>query len=87
MATRYASLNAERALIWRLTHRANIPWLFQHGLHCASARIRAPAFVAIGNPDLIQQRRNRRVPIPPGGTLADYVPFYFTPFSYPAFRS
>jgi hypothetical protein len=37
--------------------------------------------VAIGNPDLIGKRARRQVPIPPGGTLADYVPFYFTPKS------
>ena len=24
---------------------------------------------------------HREVPIPPGGTLSDYIPFYFTPFS------
>jgi hypothetical protein len=33
------------------------------------------------NPDLIDKRRARRVAIPPAGTLADYIPFYFTPFS------
>ena len=38
-----------------------------------------PDFVAIGNPELIGKRTHRTVPLPPGGTLADYVPFYFTP--------
>jgi hypothetical protein len=28
---------------------------------------------------LINKRAHRAVPIPPGGTLSDYVPFYFTP--------
>src|ERR1043165_2475032 len=32
-------------------------------------------------PDLIAKRSHRVVEIPPGGTLADYVPFYFTPWS------
>ena len=32
----------------------------------------------IGNPDLIDKRTHRIVPAPPGGTLSDYVPFYFT---------
>jgi hypothetical protein len=37
--------------------------------------------VNIGNPDLIGKRSGRVVPLPPGGTLGDYVPFYFTPRS------
>jgi len=37
--------------------------------------------VAIGNTDLIARRGRRVVPVRPGGTLSDYVPFYFTPFS------
>jgi len=40
-----------------------------------------PSFVCIGNAELIAARENRTVPIPPGGTLADYISFYFTPFS------
>jgi hypothetical protein len=40
-----------------------------------------PTFVNIGNPDLISKRNGRVVPLPPGGTLSDYVPFYFTPRS------
>jgi hypothetical protein len=32
-------------------------------------------------PDLIDKRTRRQAPLPPGGTLADYVPFYFTPKS------
>nr|EPB95603.1 hypothetical protein L321_12194 [Pseudomonas plecoglossicida NB2011] len=38
-------------------------------------------YVGIGNPELISKRAQRDVPIEPNGTLADYVPFYFTPFS------
>jgi hypothetical protein len=37
--------------------------------------------VSIGNPELIDKRANHPVPLPPGGFLNDYVPFYFTPFS------
>jgi hypothetical protein len=40
-----------------------------------------PNFVAIGNTELIGKRSVREVPIPPGGALSDYVPFYFTPKS------
>lgn len=35
----------------------------------------------IGNQELIARRQEREVPCGPGGTLGDYVPFYFTPYS------
>jgi ssDNA thymidine ADP-ribosyltransferase, DarT len=74
-------LTPERGLLFRITHVANLPWLLANGLHCANGAAADPNFVAIGNPDLIGKRAHRAVPIPPGGTLADYVPFYFTPKS------
>jgi hypothetical protein len=75
------SLGPERALIFRITHRANLPWILEHGLDCPSAKRQNPNFVEIGSPDLIAKRRTRKVPISPHGTLADYIPFYFTPSS------
>lgn len=81
MANHYPNLNPEKALIWRIVHRDNLPWLLDNGLHCANSPTQAPDYVAIGNADLISRRTHREVPIAPGGTLADYVPFYFTPFS------
>ena len=81
MANHYPNLNPEKALIWRIVHRDNLPWILDNGLHCASSPTQAPDYVAIGNTDLISRRTHREVPIAPGGTLADYVPFYFTPFS------
>ncbi|MGH8746642.1 MAG: type II toxin-antitoxin system toxin DNA ADP-ribosyl transferase DarT [Burkholderiales bacterium] len=63
--------------VYRITHADNVPWLLANGLHCASAGVRDPGFVEIGLPDLIQRRATRTVPLPPGGTLNDYVPFYF----------
>jgi hypothetical protein len=77
----YTSLNPEKALIWRIVHRDNLPWILDNGLHCASSDVQAPQYVNIGNADLIDKRRSRHVPIAPEGFLADYVPFYFTPFS------
>jgi hypothetical protein len=74
-------LTPERALIFRITHRDNLPWILENGLHCSNSGSHDPGFVSIGNPDLIDKRRDRPVAIPPRGTLADYVPFYFTPFS------
>ena len=74
-------LTPERALIFRITHIDNVAWILANGLHCNSSPVRDPNFVQIGNPDLIAKRRSRRGPIPPGGGLGDYVPFYFTPCS------
>lgn len=76
-----SKLNAERALIFRITHIANVPWILRNGLHCKNSDILDPCFVEIGNPELIDNRKSRTVPIPPQGNLSDYVPFYFTPFS------
>ena len=73
-------LNAERALIFRIVHQANIPRILSDGCHCRSAEDKAK-YVEIGNPELIQKRTGRVVTHDPGGTLSDYVPFYFTPFS------
>ena len=81
MTNHYPNLNPEKALIWRIVHRDNLAWIFRNGLHCANSPVQAPNYVAIGNADLIGRRSHRAVPVAPGGTLADYVPFYFTPFS------
>ena len=77
----YKNLNPEKALIWRIVHRDNLDWILDNGVHCANSKNLARNYVHIGNAELIDKRRQRIVPIPPGGTLADYVPFYFTPFS------
>lgn len=75
------ALNAEKARIFRIVHRDNLPWVLDHGLHCRDAEVCNPAFTGIGNPDLIDRRTRREVGIAPFGTLSDYVPFYFTPHS------
>jgi ssDNA thymidine ADP-ribosyltransferase, DarT len=78
--------NAEKALIYRVTHRDNIPWILDNGLHCKSSPTIDPTYVDIGHPELIEKRSQHLVPCAPGGTLGDYVPFYFTPFSPMAFN-
>jgi hypothetical protein len=75
------TLNPDKALIFRITHRDNLPWILDHGLHASNGVLSDPNYRNIGNPDLIGKRSHRRVGIGPGGTLSDYVPFYFTPFS------
>ena len=82
MADDYAKLlNPERALIFRIIHRANLPWVLQHGLHCGNSATRAADWVSIGNQELIGKRAHWPVAVEPCGVLNDYVPFYFTPFS------
>lgn len=75
------SLRPDKALIFRITHRKNVPWLLDHGLHCSSSELQDCNFITIGNQDLIQDRNIHEVPISPGGVLSDYIPFYFTPYS------
>lgn len=74
-------LSPERALVFRITHAANVPWLLAHGLPSRSSAVRDPGYVEIGHPELVASRERRPVTVPPGGALADYVPFYFTPYS------
>lgn len=75
------SLNPSKALIWRIVHRDNIPWILKNGLHCGNNTKHSPNWIHIGNPELIDKRAKHTVPHGPGGVLNDYVPFYFTPFS------
>ena len=75
------TLQPDKALIFRVTHVDNLPWILKNGLYCASSPVQDPDFVSIGNQDLIEKRRGRAIQIPPYGTLGDYVPFYFTPYS------
>jgi hypothetical protein len=63
--------------IFRITHRNNLPFILQNGLLCPNANVKDPHFEPIGFPTLIDYRKDRQVPVAPGGTLADYVPFYF----------
>ena len=75
------SLTQEKALIFRIAHRDNVPWIMANGMSCRNSTIRDPGFVAIGNAELIDKRHYRLVPCSPHGTLSDYVPFYFTPIT------
>lgn len=77
----YTNLNPTKALIWRIVHRDNMQWILDNGLHCGNSPLKAPNWVHIGNSELIDKRARHPVPLPPGGFLNDYVPFYFTPFS------
>ena len=59
----------------------NIPLLIQQGLRCANQCEPNTAYHTIGNQTIINKRNNVIVSVGSGGTLNDYIPFYFTPFS------
>ena len=52
MPDHHGELNPEKALIFRIIHRDNLPWVLDNGLHCGNSAIRAPNWVSIGNPEL-----------------------------------
>jgi hypothetical protein len=79
-------LTAESAYIFRITHKDNLPWILDNGVHCRKSPKQDPNFVNIGSPDLIEKRHLRQVAEAPGGTLSDYIPFYFTPLSMMAYN-
>lgn len=79
-------LNLNEALIFRIAHIDNLPWILDNGLHASNGAIHDPNYRNIGNRDIIGRRSRRDVPVPPGGMLHDYVPFYFTPFSIMLFN-
>ena len=76
-----SDISQKNAYIFRITHIENVPWILMNGIHCRNSPMKDPDFREIGNPDLIDKRQHRNVPVQPGGTLSDYVPFYFTPHS------
>jgi hypothetical protein len=76
-----SSLTPEKGLIFRITHIENVPWILENGLYCRNSKVYDPNYVEIGNPELIVKRTHRTIPIPPGGSLSEYIPFYFTPYS------
>lgn len=74
-------LTSEKALIFRITHVRNVPWILREGLHSRNSPVVDKDFIQIGKADLIGKRATRTIGTPPGGTLSDYVAFYFTPCS------
>lgn len=74
-------LNPEKALIFRIVHKDNVGRILGDGCHCRTTMLGKKGYVEIGNQELIEKRNTRAVPCDPGGTLSDYVPFYFTPYT------
>lgn len=63
--------------IYRLTHYQNVEHILRFGL-CSQYHHQAnPNFISIGHTQLIKDRNDKNVIDPPGGTLGQYIPFYF----------
>jgi hypothetical protein len=73
------NLTQTNAYIFRIVHVGNMPNVIARGCHCRNEA--KGNYTEMGNLDLINKRNDRVVPCGPGGTLSDYVPFYFTPFT------
>lgn len=57
---------------------SNLAAIARDGVSCDSeVTDTGRVFTEVGNQDIKSRRRVRRVPVPPGGVVADYVPFYF----------
>ena len=75
------NLNAERGLIFRITHISNVEWALENGIQCANSTFSDPHFRQIGNRSLIGKRLSQQIGDGSYGFLSEYVPFYFTPHS------
>ncbi len=68
--------------VLHFTHVDHLPDVALHGLLSDNAaQTRGLLATAVGNREIKERRRRRLVPLPPGGVVADYVPFYFAPRS------
>lgn len=68
--------------VLHMTHIDRLPSIAQHGLLPDNEVVRRSLpGVEIGYQDIKQRRAQRLVPCGAGGTIADYVPFYFAPRS------
>ncbi|MDL2213841.1 DUF4433 domain-containing protein [Bacteroides sp. OttesenSCG-928-D19] len=62
--------------IYRLVHCQNVEHILNYGL-CTQYYYANPDFTPIGHIQLIKDRNDKSVIDPPGGTLGEYIPFYF----------
>jgi hypothetical protein len=74
-------INPEKAFIFRICHKDNLGKVLSDGGFLCRNKANTSKYVEIGNQELIAKRKAHPVPNGPGGTLGDYVPFYFTPYS------
>jgi hypothetical protein len=69
--------------IYHITSILNLPNILKDGGLCSDheVRQRCLAHVSIAHQHIKDRRAQKQVPCPPGGVVADYIPFYFAPRS------
>jgi hypothetical protein len=72
-----------RRLVMHFTHVENLPGILAAGCLQADSLVSCSSALRVEAGDLAvkARRKQRRVPLPPFGRVADYVPFYFAPRS------
>ncbi|KWV31200.1 type II toxin-antitoxin system toxin DNA ADP-ribosyl transferase DarT [Micromonospora rifamycinica] len=77
---------SRQALIMHFTHVDNLPAILETGRIIADSAVGGRLVTEVGSVDIKASRRSRLVTCPPGGFVADYVPFYFAPRSPMMYR-
>ncbi len=72
--------------IMHFTHIDNLPGILKAGRLFSDSSIGPQLATNVGATEIKARRRERPVPCPPGGVVADYVPFYFAPRSPMMYR-
>src|SRR2546430_16721978 len=72
--------------ILHFTHLDNLPAIVASGRLVCDKAARNQMRTEVGDPAIKEARRRRLLTAGPGGTVGDYVPFYFAPRSPMMFR-
>jgi hypothetical protein len=67
--------------IYHITHVSNLPGIIARGGLICDRVAQDLKLVNIGHDNIKERRLRKPVPVGPGGTVGDYVPFYFAPLS------
>lgn len=78
MTHSYPEFSIENGYVFRMVHADNFRDILANGCPCVSSVRNQAQYTPVGSADIISKRKSKSVPIPPGGLLGDYVPFYFT---------
>ncbi|MCL6535540.1 MAG: DUF4433 domain-containing protein [Armatimonadetes bacterium] len=70
-----------RIILYHMTHIQNLPSIIDAKVLYCDQRVQAIKARSIAYVNFKEKRRGKPVPVPPGGVIADYVPFYFAPCS------